>query len=136
LLQRSRYLDEARPTADDGLVLIAFTAQPGSASADALNMPASWASPRTKLPTPTNAARAERSRGDGQSYPGRTEGLASVLTYRNPEARDVRGDTLRPHTAAVVKSNAVTPGDDDFLVRALALVESSVLSLDLESAAG
>jgi transcriptional regulator with XRE-family HTH domain len=45
-------------TADDGLVLNAFTAEPGSASADALNMLASWTA------TPDQAANAyERSEG-------------------------------------------------------------------------
>ena len=32
--------------ADDGLILNAFTAEPGSRSADALNLLASWTTPR------------------------------------------------------------------------------------------
>jgi hypothetical protein len=42
-------------TADDGLTLNAFTAEPGSPSADALNMLASWAA------TPGEAANAYES---------------------------------------------------------------------------
>ena len=39
-------------TADDGLVMNAFTAEPSSPSADALRLLASWASPATNEPVP------------------------------------------------------------------------------------
>ena len=48
-------------TADDGLILNAFTAEPGSASADALNLLASWATPAGETDATGEHARERRS---------------------------------------------------------------------------
>ena len=80
-------------TADDGLILNAFTAEPHSASADALNLLASWAAPVSETAATGEHARAGSVVDGSHGHAGRCSAgrRPRVCPYRDPWPSRGRG---------------------------------------------